>query len=132
MDISSLRFAEVVSIVATYQVFSQKDEPDFVGRYTPEQIEVMRKAQKKSSANVRSLNFKFTKPVKEFPCGNFEYLTTLFLPFSKHGVLPYPGTLSEQPNKIIEAFNVLKALIGESEEKLRKELEKKSKGKPNG
>lgn len=133
MEISSLSYAELISVIATFHSSSQKEEPDFVGRgYSEQAIAAMRNAKNKGSTEVRTLNFKFTKPVKYFPCSNYDYLTTLFVPFQKHGVLPFRGALSEQPNKIIEIFNVMKALINESDEKLKKESERKSKGKQHG
>lgn len=43
------------------------------------------------------------------------------------GVMPYPGSLSEQPNKVIEAFNVIGAYRADRTERDRKRLEMEAK-----
>lgn len=45
------------------------------------------------------------------------------------GILPYPGSLSNQPNKIIEAFTVIEKYKYEKAERDRKTRELKERGK---
>lgn len=50
----------------------------------------------------------------------------------KKGTMPFPGSVVEQPAKIIEIFDVLTQLEQESEEKMRKKLEKEQKKRGKG
>lgn len=78
---------------------------------------------------VTTLNLTFSKPFKEFEFDQFGFVATLFNQFDKHGTLPYSGSLTEQPNKIIEAFNVIKALNAEQEAKEQAKQKRLAKNK---
>lgn len=69
----------------------------------------------KTSKEVISLDVKFTCGIEHIYVEYFGYVVTLFDLYSKHGVLPYTGSLSEQPAKIIDIFNVLDQLYTERE-----------------
>jgi hypothetical protein len=56
----------------------------------------------------------------------FSYVLNLYSQYKK-GSLPFPGSVSEQPAKIIEIFNVLEQLELEQQEKQRKAVEKEQK-----
>jgi hypothetical protein len=67
----------------------------------------------------------FTKEFKDYP----EYNHFNFVMMSNHvynnaGVLPFPGSLSEQPAQIMEIFETLFALEAEREEDARRKAEK--------
>lgn len=125
MRISTLSLEEYVSLVAAFHSLNEK-EPDF-SRHKPAQIEKMRKFEKFNP--VKTLNMTFTKAFRNFPCEGFDYLTTLFGQYDRHGVLPFAGSLSEQPAKIIEVFNVLKALSFEAQAKEQKKTGKVEHGR---
>lgn len=70
----------------------------------------------------KCLNIKFTKNVHEFNFFSFDFVLMTFRHF-KNSTMPFPGSLTEQPNKIIECFNVLQAIQNEEEEKIIKKQE---------
>jgi hypothetical protein len=72
--------------------------------------------------------------LKFFKCvGNFfrsEVLTLLEMQGRyEKGILPYPGSLSEQPNKVIEIFAAIEQYKREKLEQERKRLELKERGR---
>lgn len=117
--VSSLDFKEFVSIVAAFHNMGAKEKETDLSRYTKEQVEAMRQAERFNP--VKSLGLNFTKPFRNFPCDSFDFYTTLFSQYDKHGTLPFPGSLADQPAIIIEIFNTLKALVNEAQ---GKEMEK--------
>lgn len=119
--ISTLSFEEMIAIVAAFHSIGAK-ETDY-SRYSESQIEAMRKAERFNP--IKSLGLLFTKPLRNFPCDEFDYYTLLYGQYDKHGTLPFPGSLAEQPAAVIEIFNVLKALVNEAEEKERKNQERR-------
>ncbi len=48
------------------------------------------------------------------------------------GLLPFAGSLTDQPSKIMEIFDVLNQLKYESEENMRKSAEKENKKRGKG
>lgn len=56
----------------------------------------------------------------------FSYFIGLFLAYEK-GILPFSGSLVDQPAKIIEIFEVIQQLRLEREETVRKSIEKENK-----
>lgn len=85
----------------------------------------MQIAANKTHKPVEYLGLSFTKPLSNFKIHNFDYIATLYNQYDKHGTLPFPGCLTEQPNKVIEAFNVIKALILEESERQQKQQKQK-------
>jgi hypothetical protein len=73
-------------------------------------------------------SIKFSKCI-----GNFFDLSVLSLMEMQRqydkGVLPFPGSLSQQPNKVIEAFAVIERYKFEKLERDRKQKELKERGK---
>lgn len=80
--------------------------------------------QRKVSTKI-SIGVRFDRSLRDFPCDDFGYYCTLFMQYDQHGTLPFPGSLSEQPNFIIEVFNTLKALVTEVKENALKESQPK-------
>ena len=121
--ISSLSFKELVSIVATYKSMSE-EETDFEARgYTAKQIETMKLHHKATPTT--SVGLRFTRSLRDFPCQNFGFYSTTFAQYDSHGTLPFEGSLSDQPNFIIEVFNTLKNLVLESQIQAQKAQEKR-------
>lgn len=74
-----------------------------------------------------SLNVLFKTRIDELSVDYFNYVIAAFDVYDRHGVLPYPGSLSEQPNKIIEIFNVLSSLKQERDQKILEEQQRQQK-----
>lgn len=124
-EISRLTDNEYVNLVGHFNrlVLKTDNSDDLAKRgYTREQIEEVYKARKNGKSptpEVRSLNIHFKCPLTETQCPNFNYLYSMFDKYDKYGTLPYSGSHSEQPSKIIEVFDVLGAI--KSEEQKRNE-----------
>lgn len=83
--------------------------------------------KKAKPASVKSfLGLRFTESLKKFPCYYFDFYMTLFNQFEQHGTLPFPGSLADQPNLILEIFNVLRRLNNEEQAKQAKAQQKQS------
>ena len=63
------------------------------------------------------------------PLPEFDYIATLYGQYNKFGTLPFSGSLSDQPNKIIEYFNIIRAIQNEEEQKAYKKQEQINKRK---
>lgn len=125
MQISSITDLEYICIVGNFNNADSKDEEQALRDrgYSEERIRYLLKDQKGSS--FKSLDVVFhAKNNLKYPY--FTYTYTAFLNYQR-GVLPYPGSLSEQPGKIMDIFNVFQALKYEADDKMRKKVEKESK-----
>lgn len=89
----------------------------------------MQASQKHNISTNRILNLDFGKPLAEFPCYEFEFYMNLYLANRDHGTLPFEGCLADQPNFIIEVFNIIKSVSFEIQDKERKKQEKQNKRK---
>ena len=110
---------EYASIVAEYQSVHKTDRIDY-SRYSKAQIEVMKKAQK---IDETFLGLRFTSDITLIKHPEFDYIINLYIQYKSFGTLPFNGCLSEQPNKIIEYFNILRAIQNEEERKANKKQE---------
>lgn len=120
--ISSLDLKEFVLIIASFHSIGAK-ELDY-SRYSEDQIKAMESAERFNP--VTSLGVKFTQPLRNYPCLNFDFYMTLWSQYENHGTLPFMGCLVDQPAFVIDVLNTLKALVNESREKERKRQEKKN------
>ena len=50
----------------------------------------------------------------------------------KNGVMPFPGSLMEQPSKIIDVFNLIDACIKTKQAEIEADEKRKAKGKRHG
>jgi hypothetical protein len=80
----------------------------------------------KLPTEIISLDVHFKRGIENMSVEYFGYAITLFDLYHKSGVLPYPGSASEQPAKIIEIFQVLESLKNEREIKQHEEHQKQS------
>jgi len=125
---SSLTFFEYAKMVATYNHSVGKglmDQTLLDRGYSPEQIAALSSSNSKT---LKSLNLILKPGFENLEFRNFNFYYNLFSQYEK-GVLPYPGSLTDQPNKIIEVFNVFQSLNLEYEKRNRAEQEKKMKSK---
>lgn len=80
----------------------------------------------KLPTEIISLDVHFKRGIDDMSVEYFGYAITLFDLYHKHGILPYKGSASEQPAKIIEIFQVLESLKNEREIKLHEEQQKEA------
>jgi hypothetical protein len=127
MRISGLTNQEYVTLIGHYnQVGDKSLESQLISRnYTPEAIKrVLSKHKSAPKTKVRSLNVEFqTDNPLNFE--GFSYFYTLYRQYSKNGVMPFAGCMSDQPAKVIDIFEVFEQLEGEVETKQLKEINKK-------
>ena len=74
----------------------------------------------KKSKNIQVhefLNLRFLNNLSEYPDYEYNYNIQLYTVFENKNILPFSGCFTDQPNKIIEVFNVIKALVNEKNEK---------------
>ena len=110
--ISSVTTKEYISLIATFSSTDTK-EIDY-SRYTKEQIKAMHDQELARFSPKKVLNIIFNKRLKHF-VGDYGFIFLAYNQYRKHGTLPFTGSLSEQPNQIMEAFAVLEALMQEQE-----------------
>jgi hypothetical protein len=84
----------------------------------------MKSSMAKLPSEIISLNIHFKCNLDRFNVSYFEFVIVAFEAYNKNGVLPYPGSLSDQPNKIIEIFNVLDSLKLEREQRAFEQQQK--------
>jgi hypothetical protein len=127
--ISGLQTEEYIQLVGHYYRIANGDKgDDLEGRgFSPAQIEAVRARQRATFNPVETCGLLFTRPLDSITFSPMEYALGLFLQFDRHGTLPFPGSLTDQPSKIIEIFNVLQSLRLEQESKARKAAEQNSK-----
>lgn len=82
--------------------------------YSQQQIESVLKSKTNSTI---SSGLKFTKPTWHFEYSKLSYVLNLFENYER-GVLPFNGSVSEQPAQIIEIFNLLASLKQDQKRKL--------------
>ena len=82
--------------------------------------------------SVVGLNLKFTRDLKEYVHPSFNFIYTLYDAWSSHNALPFGGNFSEQPNKIIDYFNILDMLKHEAEKKAHAQAKRESNKKAKG
>jgi hypothetical protein len=124
MDTSSLSDLEFVSLIATYNTSSDKDEKHKVSSklddrgYSADQLAHAKQKKTEKFKPVVSCDLRFTKPFDHLKFEPFGYVLTLFENYER-GCLPFPGAASEQPAQIMEIFSVLRQLKHEAEIRLR-------------
>jgi hypothetical protein len=138
LDLASLSDYEFVSIVAHSNDLQNGPGTKVSGAtknrgYSPE---VLAHATKKFEENFRpvvSCNLRFTKPFDHLKYPPMNYVLTLFENYER-GLLPFPGSVTEQPAQIMEVFSVLASIKREVEIKASEKSElngrNNSKNKP--
>ena len=100
--------------------------------FTEEQLALLMKNAKNAvmGNTIRSLNVRISGDLKRFNLGFFDYILSLYHIYSKTGSLPYKGSISEQPAKVMEIMNIIERLSIERQENeiKRREREVKKNG----
>ena len=116
-------------------MFHASDQPDTIDPrllnrgFTKEQLDALRQGaeQRVESNEIVSLNTRITGDLGRFNYNLFDYVINLYHVYNKAGTLPYPGSTSEQPAKIIEIFNTIEQLYLEQRQQEIAKQEKESK-----
>jgi len=125
---SSLTYVEYAKVVATYNKSTGQNlmNDKLLERgYTMKQIEALTASNTKTQ---KSLNLILKPGFENLRYSNFDFYYNLFMQYEK-GVMPFPGALVDQPNKIIELFSVLQSLNSEYENRQRAEQQREMKRK---
>jgi hypothetical protein len=128
-EISSLSTFEYISLIGHYNklTLDKKVDPRLLSRgYTKEALEQMKDKMGKLPSEIISLDVHFKSGIDNYSIEYFGYVMTLFDAYQKNGILPYSGSLSEQPNKIIEIFQVIDQLKFELEQKTREQQQRET------
>jgi len=119
---SGLSDYESAAIIGHYNGLSEKKKDLKVRGYSDDMLKHIKK-QKKTL--VESLGVRFNEDGIAYPY--FNYAVTLYFAYKNSGVLPFAGSLVDQPAKIIEIFNLLDALSDEAQKRAAKEQERLNK-----
>lgn len=140
--LNSLTHAEIVTIKASfYYLTNAAFQCD---KKAQDNSEKQRISFEDARKKVAELNHCFTELPKEIVldkvykirrcfCRFFDpsvmWLFKAWAAFDKAGVLPFPGSYTDQPAKIFEVFSVFDGLKAEQMEEERKKMEAKNKAK---
>lgn len=126
--LSSVSEEEIVKLTASFHYWSNPKQYNCLEKH-----ESLSGQRLEDFKNRNGCGFRFSKEPRREENGyyfyscfcdhldpNFGYLMTLHQNYEQFGTLPYSGSLSEQPAKIIEVFQILSDL----KLKRREELEK--------
>lgn len=129
MGLSSLTNVEYINLVGHYnKLLHGETQVNYKARgYTEEQIKAIEEAnlRQETAQEIQSLNIVFKRNINEFNFPSFDDYYFMFDKFDNHGLLPFPGTLLEQPSKIIELFQILKNIKMEEEQRQFEEQKRK-------
>lgn len=122
MSESGLSDWEYVSLVGHYNGLNEQKQVLKDRGYSDA---ILKHLRKQKSVLTESLNVRFETDGIVYPY--FNYVITLYFAYKNNGILPFPGSMVDQPAKIIEIFNVLDALTDEAKQRAAKEQERLSK-----
>lgn len=130
MSISTLSSYERACIVGNYQFLGAQDTIDpkikSMG-YSPEQLAMLEKKTITKQYTANSCGLKLTGDYKQFVEPSLGYYLEAFYAYDNQGVLPFPGSFTEQPSKILDIFEILKQMQSEEENKIRQQIERNQK-----
>lgn len=76
------------------------------------------------------MGIKYNKPLSNFKHPYLGYILLLLENYEK-GLLPFPGTISDQPAQVIEMFSLIQNLKIEHQNKLNKQSEQNGRRNKN-
>ena len=117
---SSLSHWEYVSLVGNYLRVRDGNtvDPTLYDRgYTESQIKAMEERLKVSISSAKGANLSFSCNLDNFEYNQFDFVITTYRAYRDNGILPFSGPLADQPNKMIEIFNIVDQLKYEVEER---------------
>ena len=110
-EISSLDSYDYANLCGNYLAIlrDEKDHETLLKNrgYTEAQLQAV--SGKSSVLVFKNLGLKYTIPLTNFEYENLGLVLTYFDYYEK-GLLPFPGTVSEQPAQIIEIFSTIKTI----------------------
>ena len=132
LDISSVSNYEYVAMIARYHSASSEDTIDnrLLHRgFSEAQLQALiQQVQKENRSTVTaSLNVSIAGDLNRFEYPEFDFVVNLYHIYEKTGSLPYPGSITEQPAKILELFSILDQLNLERRQREQAEQERKAK-----
>ena len=131
LELSSLNFfLESALIVGHYNRLANREDKNSVWDsyrergVTEEQIAILKKqvadqAGRDVDREFRSMGYQFTTDLDKFEYPLMNYILTVYEHWEK-GSMPFSGTISDQPNKVVEIMNLLNGLKQEQEDKAHK------------
>ena len=130
MTLSTISSYERACLVGNYHFLGNKDNIDpkiqSMG-YTKAQLAMLEKQTVTKQYAVNSCGMNITGDYKQFIEPNIGYYLEAFSAYDNHGVLPYTGSFTEQPSKILDLFEIFKQMQNEEETKIRKQIERNQK-----
>lgn len=123
--------SEYVLLIGNYQHLLRGEKEQVDSRlaergYSEAAMKAVETKVKVDTGSVVSMGIKFKRHLSQFRYPLMSYVLTLFEGYER-GVLPYQGSLADQPFKIIEIFNLLTHLKLEQEGRRLREQEKQRK-----
>lgn len=130
MEYSTLSEYDRACLVAKYNSLYKREtiDPDLLNRgHSPERMKYLRKSLG-TTLNI-SCDIEFTKEFKEYPeYDHFNFIMVGHNAYTKSGIPPFPGSLSEQPAQFMEILELLYQLDMEREQDaMRKSQQEKNK-----
>lgn len=128
--ISSISIGDSANIVGSYLKVKLGNKNSSASQYkergySDKQIEILL-SQKNSNRRITSCGFVF-ESLNSVDYPHLGYVISAFRAYDDHGILPESGGYFDQPNQIIEIFDILKMIQNEEIEQQQKEIEKQSK-----
>lgn len=129
LDISSLNDFDRACLIAKYNSLYVREsiDPKLFEKRTEAEIKYLRKTL--GDLKQISCNIEFNIDFKEYPdYAHFNFVMMAWYSYDKGGLLPFSGSLSEQPAQIMEIFELIMELQTEREA-VQREQEKKEQEK---
>lgn len=130
--ISSLGTTDFIKLVAKFHSLSsgqaQSDALLEARGYSPEALAQTKEAIVNAFPGLETMGLMFRVPPSQFNFDCFDYVAILLGNYER-GVLPFPGSVSEQPAQIMDIFATLQSLKFEREEIERKKSERNVRNK---
>lgn len=117
LDIAALSDYDRALIVAKYNSLYKKEtiDPKIFQNRTEAEIKYLRKTMGQIK-NI-SCSLEFSKEYPEYPeYEHFNFVMMASHVFNKSGILPFPGSLSEQPAQVMDILELLFELDAERED----------------
>lgn len=132
LECSGLSNLDYIMLVGHYARLTNGtviDQSIYDRGYTEQQLKVLeeRYEERAKGTTVRLLNFEFSGLLDKFNYDQFDYVLSLFSAYDKNGILPFPGSLSEQPAQVMDIFSILHQIQFESQMRTKAEHEREVK-----
>lgn len=131
LQVSTLSTPEFVNLVGNYNFIlsgsKEEIDPGLKDKgYSPEALAILEAKTRRATNAVTSLGLRYDRHLSNYKFPYINYALTAFQNYER-GVLPYPGSLSEQPAQIIEILQVIGSIRAEHEARMHADIERKNK-----